>query len=463
MIIFCICVLVIGVIALWKKMTEPKNVVTIPSISQQVETDSSLHEKQQTNKTLNRRPMLVKQNVRQQVIPTEHSQQSYVNGTQSSSLPMDVKVIDPRRLISQEHSQQSNVNDFNLQSLPLDVNVIDPNLQVHQDIHAYLSSSDPERHPIYIMNMYSRGKIDLDYALDYLESQYIYQPDILEKLESRRAFKYLNTVSVSLSETRYMKIVTAYVDQLLAKDPDNPDALLYLVRDEKDETKVIDRYHQILTKHPNHPNTLSALGYRLLEKSPEDAIVYLNKANRLDASIGLVSLGIAYEKLGDLKTAWFCYKKSVTLRNREEKRKRRFPPPRICILSVYIDSDNMYAIERGDFWKSEIRTLPNPNGKGNRRVRTFLAANAEQKREIQEFYQFRDWINGIAKKGYFFDRNNFLVREIDAHLKGKDLLFEPERIVRAYEITTRHPGVKGTQLLKEIDPEIASEVERLLN
>ena len=66
------------------------------------------------------------------------------------------------------------------------------------------------------------------------------------------------------------------------------------------------------------------------------------------------------------------------------------------------------------------------------------------------------------KKGYFFDRNNFLVREIDAYLKGRDILFEPERIVCAYEITTRHPGEKGIQLLKETDPEIASEIERLL-
>ena len=41
-------------------------------------------------------------------------------------------------------------------------------------------------------------------------------------------------------------------------------------------------------------------------------------------------------------------------------------------------------------------------------------------------------------------------------------MFDIERIVRAYEITTRYPGKEGIQRLKRTDIEAALEIERLL-
>ncbi len=60
------------------------------------------------------------------------------------------------------------------------------------------------------------------------------------------------------------------------------------------------------------------------------------------------------------------------------------------------------------------------------------------------------------------DTNNFLTKQLEAHLKGGKTTVEPERIVRAFEMIERYGGTKGLQRLKEKDPELAAEVERLM-
>ena len=412
--VFSICFLAIGAIFLWTQNAKG-NDLEIPSISQQTETDDKTSQNEQLHaETPKKRPLLTKRHAPQPVIPKK----------QVLSRPVNDAILPLQLTLRSTHF-------FNSKHVDITIAVI--------------------------MGEYNRGRIDLEYVVDFFESQYHYEPAILEKLEPRRAFKYLNRVRVSRDT------VKAYAERILAKDPDNPDAQLHMVRYEEDKTKIIDLYRQILTKHPNHPNTLSALGYRLLDHSPEEALQYLKKANLLDPTLGLIGLGMLYERLGDVKTAWFCYKKSITIRNRENREKEKFPPPQIHVdFFSYFDENNLYAIEGGKYWKSAIKWVPDPNGNTIRKVLTFQSVNAQQKREIQEFYQFINWVENILSRKLVNRRNGFLIREVEKHLEGGKPMFDLERIVRAYEITTRYPGNEGIQRLKKTDIEVALEIERLL-
>lgn len=412
--VFCIYILTIGTTSLRAQNTKP-NDAELSSINQQTETDDNiLQEQQPRDKTSKKRPYLIKKHARKHAFPIEQG------------------------LIEQGLTLR--LNGANL--LPSPVNT---------DFQIPLHLLHPKIGVLTIMNRYKQGKLDLEYAVDFLESQHHFDLAILEKLEPRRAFRYIARTSPFMGGAKTKKIAKAYAERILAKDPDNPDAQLHMVRYEKDDTKIIQRYKQILAQHPNHPDTLSALGYTLHDNSPEEALQYLRKANKLDPTVGIFSLGLVYEKLGDFKSAWFCYKKTVLNRKRW---KARFPPSRIHE-DFFIDEMKLSAIGGGDQWKSVKEYVRDPNGKPIRIVRTFQAIDAQQKREIDEFFQFRDWVQNIENRKNINQNNDFLVIEIWKHLNGGKPMFDPERIVRAYEITTRVPGDDGIQLLKKTDPELA--------
>ena len=422
--IFSIFVLVSGSLLLWTQDSHSQDNIELPSISQETKIDDENPQNEQLHvKTLKKRPYLTKKDTHQHTISKKRV----------SPFPKDI-------------------NNVILPFPP----IIDTQIQFFL--------LDPDMALVGLMYKYKQGKIDLDYVVEYLESQYIYDPAILKKLEPRRAFRYLAATLVSSD------IVKAYAERILTKDPDNPYARARMVRYEQDNAKAAALYREILINHPDHPPTLFGLGYCLLDNSPKEAIQYLKKANRLEPTSGLISLAMAYEKLGDVKTAWFCYKKNITIRKRKIS---RFPPSRV-IVCFYSDEAFLRAIEGGNHWRSAIKLVPDPKqqlkkgdhqenkGVAPRMVKAFQPVNAQQKREIQEFYQFRDWVNHIAKTNSFVHRNDFLAKEIDAHLKNGKPMFAPERIVRAYEITIRYPGKEGLQRLKKTDPEVVLEIERLM-
>lgn len=417
--VFGICILTIGVIFLWPQIIKPNN-AELPSISQQSED----HDEILQVETPKRRPYKTKKRPRQHIIPNK--QMLYKNADENRP-SFDTTVIPPS-------THQTDVQfDF-------------PDVQF--DFHQF----HPTISPIGLIYMYNQGKFDLDYVVDYLESQHHFDAAILEKLDTRRAFRYLGATLVSSD------IKKAYAKRILTEDPDNPDARAHLVIYEPDNTKAVELYKVILIKHPNHPPTLAGLGYCLLDHSPEDALQYLKKANLFDPTLGLMGLGRAYERLGDVKTAWFCYNKNIILRNR---RKERFPPSRV-IECFFIDESSLSDIEGGEYWRSVRKYVPDPNGNPAQVVLTFNPVDAQQEREIREFYQFRDWVRNIESKKLKNRKNNFLVKEIEKHLDGGKPMFDPERIVRAYEITIRYPGKEGIHHLKKTDLEIALEIERLL-
>ncbi len=432
--VFCVYILTIGTISLQAQISKQNN-AELPSINQQTETDdNTLQEQKPRDKTPKKRPYLIKKHVRKNAFPIGQGLTRPYNGANLLPSPVN-NTIQPIK----------DSTDFPLIKLPTDFQI--PLHLLH-----------PKISMLTIMNRYKQGKLELDYVVDYLESQHHFDPAILDKLEPRRAFRYISRTSASMGGAKTEEIAKAYAERILAKDPDNPDAQLHMVRYEKDDTKIIQRYKQILAQHPNHPDTLSALGYTLHDNSPEEALQYLRKANKLDPTVGIFSLGLVYEKLGDFKSAWFCYKKTVLNRKRW---KARFPPSRIHE-DFFIDEMKLSAIGGGDQWKSVKEYVRDPNGKPIRIVRTFQTIDAQQKREIDEFFQFRDWVWNIENRKNINQNNDFLVIEIWKHLNGGKPMFDPERIVRAYEITTRVPGDDGIQLLKKTDPEVAGEIERLL-
>lgn len=146
-------------------------------------------------------------------------------------------------------------------------------------------------------------------AVVFLETYQIYNPIILDKLEPLRAIGYLYKVRARWIEKE------SYARNVLIRDPGNIDARMVLLSAEPDDSAAVAGYRDIVTRDPGNINALIGLGYRLHYDYPDEAIQYLKKVNSLDATRGLFSLGLAYERLGDLKTAWLYYRKQQTIQN----------------------------------------------------------------------------------------------------------------------------------------------------
>ena len=80
----------------------------------------------------------------------------------------------------------------------------------------------------------------------------------------------------------------------------------------------------------------------------------------------------------------------------------------------------------------------------------------------KEFDEFMKWAEIIMEAGPAMETNNFLLQELAAHLRGGETKVAPERLVRAFEMMERHGRTRGLQRLKNKDPDLAAEVERLL-
>ena len=187
--VFSICILAIGVIFLWTQNTKHKNNLELPSISQQSETDDNTSQNEQLPvETPKKRPLLIKK-------------------------------YTPQHAILKKHGLPRPVND-----------AIPPLQQLITEVQTFFNPMHMDIVIVRIIDEYNRGKIDLEYVVSFLESQHRYEPAILEELEPRRAFKYFNRIVRVSSGT-----VKAYAERILAKDPDNPDAQLHMVRYEKDK------------------------------------------------------------------------------------------------------------------------------------------------------------------------------------------------------------------------------------
>ncbi len=331
-------------------------------------------------------------------------------------------------------------------------------------------------------------------AVIFLETYQIYNPLILDELEPRRAIDYLYQVRVRWKEKE------TYAMRVLARDPNNPDAQVVLLSAEPDDAVAAAGYRNIVAKYPNDLRALNALGYRLHYDDPEEAIQHLKKVNNLDTTRGLFSLGLAYERLGDLKTAWLYYRKQQTIQNGNlvelHKRAIELSNPLyapISRTSSPIPEADVTPLDNGtvphgetsppvpeetpwlsEFPSKEHHTSENQlTDKERRKVERTEAARAEFQRQQAEFLrqqagsqqeleEFLKWAESIMNAEDSVDFNDFLSKEFTAHLKNDDALFEPERTVRAYEMIERYGPKEGLQRLKEKDPELAKQMEQFI-
>ncbi len=324
-------------------------------------------------------------------------------------------------------------------------------------------------------------------AVTFLETYQIYNPLILDELEPRRAIDYLYKVRARWKDRE------TYARRVLARDSGNPDAQMVLLSAEPDNATAAAGYRDIVNRDPENIGALNALGYRLHYDHPDEAIQHLKKANSLNPTPNFFSLGLASERLGDLKTAWLYYRKQQTIENGSlvEAHKlaiergspvyapiSRTPSPisesdeMLMDIGEMTHEETFAPVAEETPWLPELPSQerhPSENqlaDKENRKAARSEATRAEfqqqhaaAQRELEEFLK---WAESIMNAEDSIDPSNFLSKEFAAHLNGGDAQFAPERTIRAYEMIERYGPDKGLQKLKEKDPELAEQMERLL-
>ncbi len=157
------------------------------------------------------------------------------------------------------------------------------------------------------------GDMDPEQAVDYLLSFDVLNLALLKRLDTVRAYQYIRTIG-HRPESR------EYTERAIVENPGTAielEARYYLadvlIPWHKDcFTERAQVYREILEIEPNSINALVSLASVLvLDDKPKEAIPYLKQVNRLNPKAGFLTLGEAFEKLGDVKAAWVCYKKAL--------------------------------------------------------------------------------------------------------------------------------------------------------
>ena len=92
----------------------------------------------------------------------------------------------------------------------------------------------------------------------------------------------------------------------------------------------------------------------------------------------------------------------------------------------------------------------------------FERRHAAAQKEFEEFIKWAESIESHIHEDSAIDTNDFLAKELAAHLRGGKTEVAPERLVRAFEMIERHGRTSGLQRLKDKDPELAAEMQRFL-
>ena len=90
----------------------------------------------------------------------------------------------------------------------------------------------------------------------------------------------------------------------------------------------------------------------------------------------------------------------------------------------------------------------------------FVKYQELSQKELDDFLQ---WAETIMNADAPMDTNNFLMKEMEAHLKGGQPQFAPDRIIRAFETLERYSPAEGIKRLQKNDPDVAAQVQRLLS
>ena len=355
------------------------------------------------------------------------------------------------------------------------------------------------------------GEMTPEQAADYLESVRRFSRALLKRLDTVSAYRHLKTLGYDRPEVR------EYAERVIAENPGTEiefEARYYIAREiipssAEFHAEKVAAYQAVLEIDPNFQGALSGIGVFLVDNDkPAEAIPYLKKHNSVAVpGRGYPAdawLGRAYEKLGDVKTAWIYYKRALAgsfyQENEPEAVSMRHHIERIevgnpiykPVLSarepVSIDSHVHEHIQESDLPQEHIhhtevfpddRPFAEPDSAipsdiraenvEKRRVAAKAAQQAyddlqkHQEHTQKELKDFLQWTATIMNAESPMNTNNFLMKEMEAHLKRGQPQFEPERIIRGFEIMERYGAADGIKRLQKVDPDLAKQVQRLLS
>ncbi len=315
---------------------------------------------------------------------------------------------------------------------------------------------------------------------------------LTEGLDTASAFKVLRTFP---SGSYVRERAREYAQRAIDENPDFLEGRLYLVYRGPDDARSAAEFREILRDFPDSIGALTGLGVNLAMDHPVEAIYHLKRANRMDPSAGLAALGRAYQRLGDYKTAWVYLKKAQTylhgplldgyIEAIEAGRPRIQPLPQLKekrlentgklpevqdafpqdtgTVSETSRDDTAWFKETSPQFGSEHKTVDSDRDRAAAAAKQaheeFLKNQELLQKELNDFLQ---WAETIMNADTPMDSNNFLMKEMEAFLKGGQAQFEPDRIVRAFETLERYGSEEGIKHLQKNDPEVAKQVQRLL-
>ena len=387
----------------------------------------------------------------------------------------------------------------------LDLGPIPPPMEYPRDLKKRLDKVKADGNSYYtnpnyfqeVFDAVSEGR-DMETTIKILKEYGIYTDVVLEHMDSYEAFKYALGAPAG-----YKGPAIKYGERVISEDPSSAEAL---------EAGILlggeDNLRDVLKYHPNSALALFKLGDLLLEERPGEAIVYLKKATELgkigDFSNSLDTgdrmLGIAYQYLGDYKSAWVHFKKAQALNPHHPWARGHLeliakgepmilpvkrdltsdaigqdtagkhlpiddtpaPPPEVFVDAFVVPEDvpaapqdlesaSPEAFARQEAEHQAFLEMLREREEFARRLAEDEDFKAEYFKEVEDFINWAETI----KKDAPIDTNNFLEKEMAAHLTGKPAQFSPDRLVRANELIKRYGPEEGLERLQIIDPEIA--------
>ena len=325
---------------------------------------------------------------------------------------------------------------------------------------------------------------DAEAVLEKLEYHQFRNTAILDRVSPARAWEYLTSDwRVSPDEQRAKE----YARRAIAEDPTFVDARLYLMRSEPDDAVAAAEYRAILDIAPNEFRAMNGLGNRLHYDHPEEAIQILKKVNSMYPEHGNFALGMAYERLGDYKSAWVHYYKTLLADpnasltyarmealvegdpvyepiRRQPTRTPLAPTDQGAAAPLYSSETATATAESRGFERAEWQ----PTDTAAEDADPARAAAAQQaaqeyqrlqEQSLREFHEFVNWLE--ATKDDPAATQDFLSQQMRGHLQGSDTPeFAPERLIRAQETLDRYGPEEGMRRLESTDPKIAERVRR---
>ncbi len=259
---------------------------------------------------------------------------------------------------------------------------------------------------------------------------------------------------------------------------------------------ALAQYESILADHPYSPHALIEAANVLMNlERPFQAVAYFQKGHALGARHGHFSAGVAYQQLGDYKTAWVYLKKALQVSeghrqfavakhlNAIEAGTPLIAPSPVGKLDISEEASHQTPfLSDTDFaWDmpSSENKVPllldtdlSDEEAAYQRAKAQARAEAEATRreEIerirqvaqQEIDEFIQWAKQLIQEkepqaqttSSLVRTISFLEQEMAAHLTGKPARFSPQRVVRANELIRRYGHEEGLSRIVKDDPGI---------